>query len=279
MSQPPVYPPPSSVPATRDERTPFLPPHITRALFATLCAACPLIPIPFLDDLLLRHLRRRLLRAQLSTRGFVVSDHTVRRLYAAPSAPVGKRLAIWVLLYPVRALKSFVIRKLLRKILYIFSIQDAIERGSKTWQEFYLAERAFLLGHVPPEGPTPELNRALRALTTRPRTSPIRRAWTCTARKLPSPLSRLFRASPQEEPPAEAQVFGELWGPLHAFLLGEGPLTTRLDAELDAAITSQVGPFLSESTSNNNEAAETNTKTSATNSLNGQEPNQADPRS
>ncbi len=257
MSPQPLSPPPRSGPATREERAPTLPPHLTRAIFATLCAACPLIPIPFLDDLLLRHLRRRLLRAQLSRRGFVVSDQTVRRLFAAPSPPVSKRLALWVLLYPVRALKSYAIRKLLRKVLYIFSVQDAIERGSKTWQEFYLAERAFLLGQVPPEGPTPELNLALRQLTTRPRTSPIRRAWTCTARKLPSPFSQLFRSTPADEPRPDAQLLAELRDPLHAFLLGEGPLTTRLDAELEAAIASQGGLFMSTTKDEEQQASQT----------------------
>lgn len=123
-------------------------------VYSLLAGACPLIPLPLLDDWILDRVRRRLVSRLGSAEG-----------YAPPSPALGvladRDPTDWrpealargclrkVFVAPVVFVYKRILRKLLRKILFVLAIKDAVDEFSTTFHHGWLLRHAFAHGHHP----------------------------------------------------------------------------------------------------------------------------------
>jgi len=99
---------------------------------------CPLLPIPFLDDLVLARMRRRMVE-HLATRWQVALAPAQLALLSGGGRKmtVGRFLAK-AAIYPLK--------EVLRKILYFLAIKDAVDTFSLLFHQGYLVHAAFAHG-------------------------------------------------------------------------------------------------------------------------------------
>lgn len=102
-----------------------------------LGALCPLIPVPFVDDLALVWTRRRMVSRIAQRHRLTVLPAEVRRV-----AGSGKEFSCLMLLFKV---VIYPFRKLLRKLLYFLSIKDAVDTFSLLFHQGYLLHHALEL--------------------------------------------------------------------------------------------------------------------------------------
>ncbi|MBL8615706.1 MAG: hypothetical protein JNM72_08885 [Deltaproteobacteria bacterium] len=212
--------------------------HPLRALFAVLAGLCVFIPLPFVDDLAVGLLRRLAATVHLSWArppgAPALPGPDRARLWLGPPRPSGQlwRLALWLLLWPLRKLRALVIKKILRKATIIFAVQDAIEVGARLWHELYVAERALAagwLGHPPDPAALRQLNAALLHHGQAERSSPLRHL-------RPVLTQRLLRAVGRAHDPAVAArpLSPPITAAAQALFTGNGPLVEGLNDALHA---------------------------------------------
>ena len=123
-------------------------------VYSLLAGACPFIPVPLLDDWVLDRVRRRLVTRLAVDVGYsppppalgVLADRDptdwrpealargcLRKIFVTPFVFVYKRI----------------LRKLLRKILFVLAIKDAVDEFSTTFHHGWLMRHAFASGHRP----------------------------------------------------------------------------------------------------------------------------------
>lgn len=106
--------------------------------YGVLAGLCPLIPIPFLDDVLIKRLRKRMIRGQL-TRAGLDPVNTQVNLFTHETSDVrllGCLLgAVWV-----------VIKKVFRKLVYVFAIKDCVDNASRVVHHGWLVQYALNRG-------------------------------------------------------------------------------------------------------------------------------------
>ena len=123
-------------------------------VYSLLAGACPLIPVPLLDDWVLDHVRRRL-----------VSRLATSVKYAPPPAALGvladREPTDWrpdalakgclrkLFVAPIKFVYKRIVRKLLRKIVFVLAIKDAVDEFSTTFHHGWLVRHAFVRGHHP----------------------------------------------------------------------------------------------------------------------------------
>lgn len=106
------------------------------ALHGVLAGLCPLIPIPFLDDAVLRRVRASLGREVLADHQ--LSAEALRTLAGAHAEPIG---CSTLLLLPLRlAWKLFL--KLFRRLTIVLSIKEALDTASHVLHEGWLLAAA-----------------------------------------------------------------------------------------------------------------------------------------
>ena len=103
------------------------------ATSAALAGACPLIPVPFVDDAIIEQVRRRMYTKIAATRGVSLSSADARFLGARVSN-VFTHLLTGVVLWPAK--------KLLRKLLYFLAIKSCADVATSVFHEGWLFARA-----------------------------------------------------------------------------------------------------------------------------------------
>jgi hypothetical protein len=212
--------------------------HPLRALFAVLAGLCVFIPLPFVDDLVIGLVRR--LAAWVHLRwarppGAPPLPGPARaQLWVGPARPPGQlgRLALWVLLWPLRKLRALLIKKILRKATIIFAVQDAVEVGARLWHELYVAERALAagwLGHPPDPAALRHLNAALLHHGHVARSSPLRHLRPVLSQRLRRTVGR-----PHDAAVAARPLSPPITAAAQALLTGSGPLVDGLNDALQA---------------------------------------------
>jgi hypothetical protein len=116
-------------------------------LHGVLAGLCPLIPIPFLDDAVLRRVRRSLGHELLADHA--LPAEALRTLAGAHAEPIG---CATLLLLPLRlAFKLFL--KLFRRLTIVLAIKEALDTASHVLHEGWLLaaakRRADLHSHDP----------------------------------------------------------------------------------------------------------------------------------
>lgn len=137
--------------------------------YSLLGALCPLIPVPFVDDIVLTQLRKRMHKALFKLHDLNLSDKGADALLASPSNIFGS-IFRWLIGYPLKWI--------FKKLLVVKAISDLF---SALFHEGWLLARALEAGLITPEELTPgkqaeslkALRRALLATENEITTSPV----------------------------------------------------------------------------------------------------------
>jgi hypothetical protein len=118
--------------------------HFTWASYgdATLAGLSVLIPIPFLDDAVERHFRRRMPPSIARTHQQQLSPDVVAILNRGERGFI-TNIIVYVLKMPFK-----LIIRLSRKILYVLTIHEATEKLSYYWQRAFLLNFMLEAGHL-----------------------------------------------------------------------------------------------------------------------------------
>jgi hypothetical protein len=148
-------------------------PAPSRASIATsaiLAGVCALSPIPFLDDLIIGAIRRHLVGRQFRARG-VELNWGQRRALTKTHRNLLVGCLLGVLIYPIR--------KIFRKVFYIFAVKEAVDVASRLLHQGLLVDHALDRGCVdiralgPDKAPLLHLNRVITDTCDDTDTSPI----------------------------------------------------------------------------------------------------------
>lgn len=102
------------------------------AVPSILAGLCPVIPIPFVDDLALRFIRKRAIRSELE-RGGLKAGHAQLEVYLDdPSKLMGCLTAVFI--YPLK--------KIFKKVFIVLAIKDCVDAASKTFHELWMIRHA-----------------------------------------------------------------------------------------------------------------------------------------
>jgi hypothetical protein len=139
---------------------------------AILAGICALSPVPFIDDLVIGAIRRHLVGRQFRARGVELSWGQ-RRALTKTHRSLLLGCVLGVVVYPVR--------KIFRKVFYIFAVKEAVDVASRLLHQGLLVEHALAVGCVDPaalggdRAPLERLNRAIHDTCEDVGTSPINR--------------------------------------------------------------------------------------------------------
>jgi hypothetical protein len=109
------------------------------SLVSLLAALCPLIPVPWLDDLAERVVRRRAVADLLRERGVEPTPGDVEVLAGLVRPPRG--CAEWAL-WPLTGVLLYVAKKVFRKVLFVLALGDAVRAASELFHDAYLLAHA-----------------------------------------------------------------------------------------------------------------------------------------
>ncbi len=99
------------------------------ASYSAIAGLCPLIPVPYVDDLLIRQITRRMCGALFEAHGLRLTSTGARALTAAPMH--------W-LRGAATSMALFPLRKLLRKVVYLLAIKDCAEVSASVFHDGWL---------------------------------------------------------------------------------------------------------------------------------------------
>jgi hypothetical protein len=109
------------------------------SLVSLLAALCPLIPVPWLDDLAERVVRRRAVTDLLRERGVEPTPGDVEVLAGLVRPPRGcLEWALW----PLTGVLLYVAKKVFRKVLFVLALGDAVRAASELFHDAYLLSHA-----------------------------------------------------------------------------------------------------------------------------------------
>lgn len=119
-------------------------PHSLRivASHSAVAGLCPLIPLPYVDDVLIRRISRRMFQALFAAHGLTLTQAGEKALLAGQTG--------W-LRGAATSMALFPIKKLMRKVVYLLAIKDCGDVASAVFHDGWLI--AHLLEH-PPRGET-----------------------------------------------------------------------------------------------------------------------------
>jgi len=144
--------------------------------YAVLAGLCPLLPVPFLDSVLVGMFRSRLIRGQVSAAG-LKPEPLQADLLAFEPRPIR-------LLGCVLGLIWMVIKKIFRKLVYIFAVKDCVDTASMVMHHGWLFQYALDEG-ILSQNTLDEGNEAIRRVRDAVRTA--------TDRVDPRPVNKALR--------------------------------------------------------------------------------------
>ncbi len=137
---------------------------------AILAGICALSPVPFVDDLIIGAIRRHLVGRLFRARGLELSWGQ-RRALTKTHRSLLLGCLLGVVVYPIR--------KIFRKVFYIFAVKEAVDVASHLMHQGLLVEYALASGRVVPStigtdrAPLERLNRVIHVTCEDVGTSPI----------------------------------------------------------------------------------------------------------
>lgn len=110
----------------------------------TLVALTPLIPLPFVDDMVKSRLERRMIRQLAEGHALRIWDEEVRILAEGTEGPFAGKIAKGVVMAPFR--------RVLRKTFIFLAGKRMVDLASQTYHTGWLVDHAFAHGWVAPHG-------------------------------------------------------------------------------------------------------------------------------
>lgn len=245
--EPPALPLPSSLPPPSSlPLPPSLPPpgdeeqRLVR--YSLLSGLCPLFPVPIVDDWLRDGLRERGVKSLLLGRGIVLNPEEVRLLALGEPNPVrqGCLGCLGLALWPFKFVFKIVIKKLLRKLIFVLAIKDCASELSYSYHLGHLLRYAVKRGAFA----VPDQDRPARLLAIRRAVEvalgqlgftpldpwiriAIRRSWRKVVDTVGEMTELLRRSSTGSRPPSDT-IYTELERESHDL----DPLVNELAEEL-----------------------------------------------
>ncbi|HXT21326.1 MAG TPA: hypothetical protein VN923_11285 [Thermoanaerobaculia bacterium] len=154
---------PASAATARPAATPVavapaapVPPWFRAVVWDSLLGGlCPLLPIPFLDDLVLARMRRRMVERLAGRWQVTLTPAQLALLSGGGRGMSVGRLLAKVAIYPVK--------EVLRKVLYFLAIKDAVDTFSLLFHQGYLVHAALAHGALGRGGPADDARVAATA--------------------------------------------------------------------------------------------------------------------
>ena len=175
MPRPPETSPSDATPRGADVRS--------AGTFSLLAGLCPLIPLPFIDDWAENVVRRRAVRDALADHGLEPTPGDVEILAGLEKEADPGGCLKRAILFPFVKIFYYVLKKMVRKIIYVLAVNDAAEVATSVLQEAWLLRRALAAGELatPPGGrldrdAARRLRGAVDAAIADTTTAPIQRA-------------------------------------------------------------------------------------------------------
>lgn len=205
------------------------------ATHAAVAGLCPLIPVPFLDDMAARRVERRMFKALYAAHGRELSDAGAKVLSAG--LVWGRGTAASLALYPVT--------KIVRKIAIVLAFKDCADLASRVYHDGWLMGRVLedsqsIAGARSPTDPT-VLRRIRKAMLRTYRDvdpAPLRRALVGSFRgarvgvvHATQAVQRLLhgaRPAGDDAPPAEV---ADLTTRMRAAAMGEWQYLEKLERQ------------------------------------------------
>lgn len=119
---------------------------------ALLAGLTRLVPVPFLDDVLLRAARARMMRGLFRAHGREPELAAAGPLYRDPWTCGG--IVLWVLLFPLRVAFTL-LKKLLKTLFFVLALREAALVIGHELMLGRAVDRALRAGALPPAGPGP----------------------------------------------------------------------------------------------------------------------------
>jgi hypothetical protein len=110
-----------------------------------LGGACPLLPLPVVDDLALAGVRRRMVGRLVAPWGVQLAPHQLAHLAGGPRPWTASRMAAKMVLYPIK--------KLFKKVLYFLAVKEGVDTFSELFHQGYLLHAALARGALGGGGP------------------------------------------------------------------------------------------------------------------------------
>jgi hypothetical protein len=177
---------------------------------ATCAGLSALIPIPLVDLVFEGYFRRRMPATIARVRGRDLDRWDRIRLGRGHGVLVS---VAGCLAIPVMAVR-YVLRRLWRKIIYIFAVADATGLVSEYWHRAYLLDHTISAGHFAPEADRDRAVRAFGQALREADTSPLlglARQMVSGTRRVFRVLLRARRRGASEETGSLAEVLGSHW--------------------------------------------------------------------
>jgi len=155
----------------------------TLLLYSVLTGLTPLIPVPFVDDLVKTHVRRRLFRLLGEARGAGLGQDTIDTLARETSGGCLGGCLSQVFLYPLK--------KIFRKVFFFLEWKRAADLTSYTYHFGYLVDYALQKGLFAPgvgTGRVDEIRAAIERTCHEAPIRPVERAVSATFRHSHSAL-------------------------------------------------------------------------------------------
>ncbi|MEZ4446908.1 MAG: hypothetical protein R3B72_47955 [Polyangiaceae bacterium] len=155
---------------------------------AFLAALTPLIPVPFVDDVVQGYVERRMVRLLAEGHGLSLSEDAIARLAEGPKKNLFMGIAKGAILAPIK--------RILRKTFMVLAGKRIVDLASRTYHVGYLVDAAFALQLCQPAGShSPEVVRgAIERVVQR---VPMAR----------SPVTRALRLGFEQSQKAAYEVF------------------------------------------------------------------------
>jgi uncharacterized protein (DUF697 family) len=110
--------------------------------YSVLGGLCPLIPVPFIDDIILGFIQRRAVETLCTLHGFQPTSSQTKALSReSGGCPLGCLWAVFI--YPLK--------KILKKVLYFLSIKGCVDVASTMLHRGYLLHHCLTVGIVSKE--------------------------------------------------------------------------------------------------------------------------------
>lgn len=212
-----------------------------------LAGMCPLLPVPFVDDVALGRVRRRMVFRIAGSADLALTRSQARRLTGPRRSWGCGRLAAKAVFYPVK--------KIFRKVIYVFAIKEAIDTVSETFHRGYLLHATVARGMLGQGRPDPgrleavaaAVDETVDALDTKPLEGVVSEVFRSSRRSVVATVGWLVTRLKGRGGVVSAEAEGfdreqlsdsspetrALFDRLLAAIWDEGTIRRRLDEELD----------------------------------------------
>jgi hypothetical protein len=194
---------------------------------ATLAGLTPLLPLPFVDLIFEATFRRRMPGAIAAAHDRPIAEEARQRF----GRGLGKLLSLEGCLAVPLGIVRYIIKKLWRKVIYVFAIADATSLLSAYWHRAYLLDHLIRAGHAAPDVDWQRSASVFETVLKSTDTGPLlglARQTVRSAHRVVRLLVRGRREGAAEVGDSLSSILGSHWQAAEASLIG---IAVRYNAE------------------------------------------------